>query len=923
VRLMRFIQWTLAIAALSMITGTAEAGFDAWGFEGPEGGEVLSLTVQPGTGAIYAGTLTGGIYRSEDLGRSWHADDPRRGGVLDLESTATTVYAFVQFAGVLQRTAAGWEPRSDGLPPSQLAGDLEIHPTNAQMLWLATRDGLFRSTDGAASWQPVTSGALAGGDDRLTDVEIHPLDPALMLVAASSDGVYRSLDGGATWTFEAGAPAEAIDHLAVDPVDRDGAYLATGGDLYRTQDAGETWQLLGDVAPDGVVTSLEVRGDGRLFVGTSEGRLLTSADHGQSLQEQAAPSPTSIQALAFDSASLARLLVGDARGFHVRDAPAAPWQTRVEGLRATFVAELDRDPATGFLYASTPGGLYRSRTRGLTWEVIGEHFAGKLSSFVAAGGSRLYVVTFDGLEVSTDDGATWTPLAGTVPPDVFFDPSSILDMAVPPGQPSTLYLGGFWFGFAEHPVLLRSTDGGATFEAVYTPDPAVHFLFQVNDVAVDPHDPSHVMAGVLTRDQDIVGGGLILDSTDGGATWSETELFDELAFPDVAFDPATAGVVYTAASSGPLMRSDDGGATWAPVAGPDPAVDVRTVAVSPSGDRLFIALDDGRVFVSPDGGLSWSEMPTEDVATLSELLPVTDGLLYGASLTGVVSYRDAAEACAGDGSIVCLDGGRFAAEAAWATPQRGAGRATAVDLTGNTAYFWFFNPDNIELVLKVHDACVDPFDRFWVFAAGLTNVELTVRVTDIDSGESWWYRNPQGTAFPPVLDTQAFDTCPAGGAASTVAGRGDGALAAGLPDWARASLAEARRAGPAPARVTAADHVECADDETHLCLGGRFLVSMDFRTPQGASGAAKLEPLTDDTAYAWFFNEANVEVILKVLDACQDPFNRYWVFAAGLTNVEVDIHVLDTVTDEEWTHTNDLGSSFAPVQDTDAFNTCS
>jgi hypothetical protein len=82
-----------------------------------------------------------------------------------------------------------------------------------------------------------------------------------------------------------------------------------------------------------------------------------------------------------------------------------------------------------------------------------------------------------------------------------------------------------------------------------------------------------------------------------------------------------------------------------------------------------------------------------------------------------------------------------------------------VPLTDDSGYFWFFNPDNIEMLLKVLDACVEPFNHFWVFSAGLTNVEVALKVTDLATGEEKVYNNPLGQAYPPILDTEAFDSC--------------------------------------------------------------------------------------------------------------------------------------------------------------------
>ena len=88
-----------------------------------------------------------------------------------------------------------------------------------------------------------------------------------------------------------------------------------------------------------------------------------------------------------------------------------------------------------------------------------------------------------------------------------------------------------------------------------------------------------------------------------------------------------------------------------------------------------------------------------------------------------------------------------------------------------------------------------------------------------------------------------------------------------------------------------------------------------------ASGRAHVVQLTDDTGYLWFFNPDNVEVVVKVLDACE-PFGRFWVFAGGLTNVEVDLVVTDSETGQTNTYHNNLNQPFAPLQDTDAFATC-
>jgi len=106
-----------------------------------------------------------------------------------------------------------------------------------------------------------------------------------------------------------------------------------------------------------------------------------------------------------------------------------------------------------------------------------------------------------------------------------------------------------------------------------------------------------------------------------------------------------------------------------------------------------------------------------------------------------------------------LQGGRFEVEVRWQTPDGTGGYGTAQALSSDTGVFWFFRPTNIELVVKVLDACAG-FDRFWVFAGGLTDVEVEIRVRDTASGQERTYTSPLGTAFEPLQDTRAFATCP-------------------------------------------------------------------------------------------------------------------------------------------------------------------
>lgn len=115
----------------------------------------------------------------------------------------------------------------------------------------------------------------------------------------------------------------------------------------------------------------------------------------------------------------------------------------------------------------------------------------------------------------------------------------------------------------------------------------------------------------------------------------------------------------------------------------------------------------------------------------------------------------------------------------------------------------------------------------------------------------------------------------------------------------------------------------CQDSPQQLCLLGRFTVSADFVRTDGSTGNGTAIKLTDESGYFWFFTAGNVELVVKVLNGCIDPFNSYWVFAAGLTNVSVILNVTDQKTNDTFHVTTDAGPAFFPIQSTSAFpNSC-
>jgi hypothetical protein len=141
-----------------------------------------------------------------------------------------------------------------------------------------------------------------------------------------------------------------------------------------------------------------------------------------------------------------------------------------------------------------------------------------------------------------------------------------------------------------------------------------------------------------------------------------------------------------------------------------------------------------------------------------------------------------------------------------------------------------------------------------------------------------------------------------------------------LSSHATGQAAKSSGGGALPRAMAATALIpSCSSSPAVLCLNdNRFQVSANWTKADGSTGSATGVSLTDDSGYFWFFDPANIEMVVKVLNGCAIT-QAYWVFAAGLTNVRVNWSVTDTVTDAVYAQENPQGTPFAPVQATDAF----
>jgi photosystem II stability/assembly factor-like uncharacterized protein len=172
---------------------------------------VVSLTIdQSRPNVMYAGT-TGGVYVSKDQARTWAKANQ---GLIspDLLSSSRAL----------------------------MVNALAIDPTWPDTVYAGTLNGLYRTRDGARSWERI---AQALPDQMIIATAVAPGATGTPYVAGRR-GLYKSSDGGATWkAMNNGLESLNIRSLAISQSEPDTMYLGTNGTgLYRSRDGGERWE---------------------------------------------------------------------------------------------------------------------------------------------------------------------------------------------------------------------------------------------------------------------------------------------------------------------------------------------------------------------------------------------------------------------------------------------------------------------------------------------------------------------------------------------------------------------------------------------------------------------------------------------------------------------------------------------------------
>ena len=241
-----------------------------------------------GSDVFYLGAAGGGVWKTDDAGRTWNAvfdgvGSASVGALAVSQSNPDTIYAGMGQVtsrydipagdGVYRSDDAGLSWRHLGLAASRHIGSIRIHPRDPDIAWVAalgpvygpgTERGVFRTSDGGKSWQRTL---FVSENTGAVDLAVDPSDPRVIFASVwqiryrpwlnyftpdtgAESGVYRSTDGGLTWNRVTGGgwPAGNLGRIGIAASHRpEGTRVwalvdaESGGGLYRSDDAGASW----------------------------------------------------------------------------------------------------------------------------------------------------------------------------------------------------------------------------------------------------------------------------------------------------------------------------------------------------------------------------------------------------------------------------------------------------------------------------------------------------------------------------------------------------------------------------------------------------------------------------------------------------------------------------------------------------------
>ncbi len=637
---------------------------DQWESIGPFNisGRVLSVGINPqDDNTLYAGTASGGLWRSRALGQgvSWEKIDTGFPvlGVSDIEfAPGDSTVMFIGTGEVYNYESTGtdgaYRPTRGsygiGILKSEDGGNtwtksldwtlhnergvwmIKIDPLNPQIVYAATTDGIYKSIDQGDSWTKILDVLMA------TDLEIHPTRTNEILIScgnlrSAGKGIYKSIDSGQTWTR---IESDLVDdfggkiQLAFAPSNPDVVYASIGNSLtgadgaswiYRSSNFGNDWTLFsnedysrwqGWFSHD--ISVHPQNEDDIIAIGISIWKNIP----GTTIMEPVSSS-TQIQGTApigepdgppnyshsdhhfvMHHPNIDDLIIfGNDGGVFLSFDGAETFQSANGGMQTTQFYNGFSINSTGDI---AMGGLQDNNTVLYTGDPAWAKVIGGDGSWTAINpedNNRLYGSSQNLRVRRSDNGG-----------DNFYSlafnaahiPLFIAPYVLAPSNPDRMYFGSS--------TLFRSDNGGEDVFEMENILPIINNPIYAMEVSPTNHNILYC-ATAPYPDGEFTEEPQVLFTIDGGVSFepTSTDLPNRIV-NDITIDPEDSSIAYLALSgfgSDHLFKTSDFGQTWISIDNGLPDVPGNAIIVNPNNtDQIYYGNDIG-VYVSNDGGASW------------------------------------------------------------------------------------------------------------------------------------------------------------------------------------------------------------------------------------------------------------------------------------------------------------------------------
>ena len=271
--------------------------------------------------------------------------------------------------------AENWNNQNSGLAGDAIA--VVVAPNAANIIYEATTDGIYRSTDGGATWTKGTGTGLQSGS-FISGMAVHPTNSSTLFMGVFS-GLLKSTDGGNTWNPVVTAPLTfgTISCIVFDPSTPSTMYVGAGNGAFKSTDSGATWVTQNNFGVPGTPNVRAIAIDptapltiyaGTLgsgfFKSTNGGSVWTAMNNGMG-----GPSPTVINTIVIDPANSATIYTGHGStgGINKSTNGATSWTPLTNGIPQFSQVNAMAATTSGVFAAVGNTGIIKTTNGGTNW----------------------------------------------------------------------------------------------------------------------------------------------------------------------------------------------------------------------------------------------------------------------------------------------------------------------------------------------------------------------------------------------------------------------------------------------------------------------------------------------------------------------------------------------------------------------------